>query len=101
MIEDLFIFFIIKKQYIYLFGKPAETVITNNTITDGKKILILRDSFAQVVAPFLALGTHEVDLICDQKFSGSICSYIRENKPDVILIIYSSAYDPIQYEHFH
>lgn len=80
----------------YLYGKPAETNISNlmSSTNENKKVLFLRDSFAQVVAPYIALGVGETDLVCDQTFNGNIYEYIRQTKPDAIVIVYNCPYDP-------
>lgn len=82
-----------------LYGKPALTEIKNNApIANGnKKILMLRDSFGQVVAPYLALQTGALDLLCDQSFNGSVYTYIKETKPDAIIVLYGGVYDPLNH----
>ena len=70
-------------------------IIKNNLNPDGKKILIIRDSFASVVTPFLSQQTSELH-ICDLRdFSGMIGDkinveeYIKDTKPDYVLILYT------------
>ena len=61
----------------------------------GKKILLIRDSYACVVAPFLALQTSELH-ICDMRdykmHVGNKLNaeeYIKEIKPDYVIVLYS------------
>ena len=70
----------------------------NNTNPGGKKILLVRSSFACVVAPFLALQTSELH-ICDMRdkeyYVGAkinLKEYIQEIKPDYVIVLYSSVY---------
>lgn len=70
-------------------------IIKNNLNPTGKKILLVRDSFACVVAPFLALQTSELH-ICDVRnyeyYVGdkiNLRDYIQEIKPDYVLVLYS------------
>lgn len=70
-------------------------IMKNNLNPDGKKILLIRDSFACVVAPFLALQTSELH-ICDMRdFDGSIGEkvnieeYIKTINPDYVLVLYT------------
>lgn len=74
-------------------------IIKNNMNQKGKKILIVRDSFACVTAPFLALQTSELH-ICDMRdyeyYVGSKLNmeeYIKEIKPDYVLVLYSGISD--------
>lgn len=80
---------------IYSGGSFRLQIMKNNLINNGKKILIIRDSFAMVVTPFLALHTSELH-ICDvrnnedyvgEKFN--MKEYINEIKPDYVLVLYN------------
>ena len=70
-------------------------IITNNFNPQGKKILIIRDSFASVVTPFLSLQTSELH-ICDMRNFGGMVGekinveeYIKEINPDYVLVLFS------------
>lgn len=74
-------------------------IMKNNMNQKGKKILIVRDSFACVTVPFLALQTSELH-ICDMRdyeyYVGSKLNmeeYIKEIKPDYVLVLYSGIRD--------
>lgn len=74
-------------------------IIKNRLNPDGKKILIVRDSFACVVTPFLSQQVKELH-ICDMRnFSGmvgdkiNIEEYINDIKPDYVLILYTALTD--------
>ena len=54
------------------------------------KILLLTDSYSDVVSPFLACAYSNIDEIDLRLFSGSLQAYIEENKPDIVITIYSS-----------
>lgn len=77
-------------------------IVKNNSNSNGKKILLIRDSFACVVSPFLSLQTSELH-ICDIRngdyYVGdkvNIESYIQEINPDYVIVLYSgvSSADP-------
>lgn len=64
------------------------SAIENITIAD-KKILIIRDSYSDVVIPFLSLGyaqTHAIDL---REFDGDLMEHIAFFEPDAVLIVYN------------
>lgn len=71
--------------------QPIKTY-NNSLITDNVKILLLTESYSDVVSPFLACAysnIEEIDLRC---FDGSLETYIEEMNPDIVVTIYS-AYD--------
>ena len=79
----------------YCGGDFRLQIIKNNLNTDGEKILLIRDSFACVVAPFLSLQTSELH-ICDMRnyeyFVGdkiNLQDYIKRIKPDYVIVLYS------------
>ena len=70
-------------------------IIRNNKNPGGKKILLVRDSYACVVAPFLALQAAEL-YVCDMRdlpnFVGeklNMRELIESVKPDYVLVLYS------------
>jgi len=70
-------------------------IMKNNLNPDGKKILLIRDSFACVVAPFMALQTGEL-YICDVRSGDEYVgdkvdmeTYIKQIKPDCVLVLYT------------
>ena len=70
-------------------------IIKNNLNPNGKKILLIRDSYACVVAPFLSLQTSELH-ICDMRnydyYVGKKINaeeYIKKIRPDYVLVLYS------------
>lgn len=73
-----------------------------NTNNDGKRILMLQDSFSWYLSSYLAADIEKIDLINPINFSGSIRTYIEETKPDTVIIIYcAKAIEPIEWNHHH
>ncbi|GHT96738.1 hypothetical protein FACS1894141_7210 [Spirochaetia bacterium] len=64
-------------------------VIHNNLLHDGKKILFIMDSFFKTVTPFLALGVENIAAIDLRGFTGSLKTYIKQNKPDMVIVMYN------------
>ena len=73
------------------YGTPAVIKIVNDKNPTGKKILLLRDSYASAVISNLALCTSELDCLDLRSFNGSVYQYIEEMKPDMILVMYGAA----------
>ncbi len=73
-------------------------IMRNNLNPDGKKILLIRDSYACAVAPFLALQTSELHLCDVRNFSYyvgekiNVEEYIKEINPDYVLVLYAGAF---------
>ena len=75
----------------YLYDDNPLTQIHNLKCNNGKRILILKDSFALTVVPFLAAaqGAEYVDVIDLRWFTGSLETFMQKNEPDSILMIYN------------
>jgi hypothetical protein len=73
----------------YLYGNRELVTIHNNLLRDGRKILLIKDSFANVVAPFLSIGIENLDIVDLRYFTGSIKSYIEKHIPDTVVIMYN------------
>lgn len=74
-------------------------IMKNNLNPQGKKFLLIRDSFACAVAPFLSLQTRELHL-CDMRdydyYVGdklNMKDYIQQIKPDYVLVLYAGISD--------
>ena len=73
---------------------PLQVIKNHLEDNDGEKILLLRDSYACVVAPFLSLTTESLHTIDVRHWTGTenaktVIDYIRLEKPDYIVILYS------------
>ncbi len=81
-----------KDQYaMFLGGNQPLCVIKNDTAASKEKLLLIRDSFADSLAPFLAQDYEEVHLLDLRYYKGSVLSYIEENDIDSVLVLYSDA----------
>ena len=76
----------------YGYGNPPLVYIRNELNNLEDNVLIIKDSFANVITPYLALGlknTYAIDL---RYFTGSIKEFIKEkNIEKVIIICYSAS----------
>ena len=65
----------------------------------GKKLLFIRDSFCDTLVPYLSLGCRQVTALDLRNFTGSVETFIREEKPDVIVVMYTTEFsDKIKWE---
>jgi hypothetical protein len=73
----------------YIYGDRQVITVRNNLVHDGKKILLVKDSFAEVVSPFLSLGAEELHILDLRYFNGSINSYIAQQQPNIVVVMYN------------
>jgi hypothetical protein len=68
---------------------------------NGKKILIIKDSYVLVVAPFLALGIEDIELLDLRRFPGSLKEYVMRNQPDMVIVMYNPSALDENYDNHH
>lgn len=77
-----------KNKYAYFLGgnQPLCVISTHN---NGEKLLVIRDSYTDCLAPMLTQRFSETHLIDPRYYRLSIKDYISENKIDKVLVLYS------------
>jgi hypothetical protein len=78
-----------RNPYGAYYGDRQLITVHNNLLNDGKSVLLVKDSFVNVVAPFLSMGIEDLNILDLRHFNGSIKSYVKTNKPDVIVVMYN------------
>ena len=73
----------------YAYGNRSLIEVHNELVNNNKKVLLIKDSFAQVVTPFLALENEYTSIIDLRYFNGSLKSYIKKYQPDIVLVLYN------------
>lgn len=74
---------------VYNWADNAITKIHNNQNNNGYKLLIIKDSFVNCVAPFVAITTEDVEILDLRGFSGSVETYVEQSKPDCVIVMYN------------
>ena len=78
----------VKNKYAYFLGGNQPLCVIRSQ-ADGPRLLVIRDSYADCLAPFLAERFSQVHLF-DLRYNRlRVCDYIRENDIDMVLILYS------------
>ena len=80
---------LLNKYACYFGGDFPEIIIQNETSTSNKKILIIQDSYGLPFSSFLSLRVKELRTIDLRHFEGKEIEYIKEYKPDIVLMIYN------------
>jgi hypothetical protein len=76
------------KYSVYLGGNPPVTVVRNPSAKDGK-LLILKDSFANSMVPYLSTNFSEIHLIDLRYYNQDIYKYIKQNGITKAAAVYS------------
>ena len=75
--------------WAYNHGDRAYICIKNQMEPlNGKHIVLIKDSFGDTVAPFLAMVSKQLDVIDLRYFTGSVRGFIKEQRPDAVIILY-------------
>ena len=83
-------FLSVKDKYsMFLGGNQSLGVVKNANNPDGPKLLILRDSYADSLVPFLTAHYSEIHLVDLRYYKLSIADYIAQNGIDQALVLYS------------
>lgn len=79
----------VKDKYAYFLGGNQPLCIIQNPDAQGRKLLVVRDSYADSLAPFLAEEFQEVHLFDLRYNNTSLKKYVAENGIDQVLVLYS------------
>ncbi len=81
-----------QRQYrFYGYGDQGIIKIHNNLLNDGKRVLIIKESYADFMIPYLSNVAEYVSAIDPRHYEDSIISYIEEYDPDTIVFVYGTS----------
>ena len=80
----------IKDKYTFFLGGNIPRAVVDTGTEDAPSLLILRDSYADSLVPFLTDAFSEIHLIDLRYYTGSVKEYIAENAIDRVLLLYST-----------
>ena len=75
------------KYPVFIDGNHALETITNKNVKSGR-VLVIKDSFAHCMAPFLAESYNTVTLVDLRYYKNSISQLVKSGKYDEVLVIY-------------
>ena len=76
------------KYSTYFGGNHSEVVIENPACENGKTLVLIKDSFANSMVPYLMDSYSKIIMLDLRYFDGSVMNYIKEAQPDEILFLY-------------
>ena len=74
---------------MYAGGDYPQATIINHLNPEGKKIVLIRESFSCALTPFLSLSTSELTTIDLRFFQGDLLETIEGIDPDLVMVLYS------------
>ncbi len=80
-----------KDKYAMFLGGNQSLCVVRTPNTSAPKLLIVRDSYADSLVPFLTPHFSEIHLVDLRYYKGSISGYIEENGIGAALVLYSVA----------
>ena len=78
-----------KDKYSYFMGGNQPLCILESEVKEGPKVLIIRDSYSDAMAPFMTQRCSEVHLFDLRYNLTSIQQYVEENEIDHVVVLYS------------
>lgn len=78
-----------KDKYSYFLNGNNSKVVIKTKVENGKKLLIIKDSYAHSVAQFLCSNYEEIHLIDPRYYHMSLSEYQKENGITSVLFLYN------------
>ena len=72
---------------VYIWGDAPLFVCYNDEINNGKKIVVVKESYGNAFAPFLTANYEEVHVIDFRYFEGSLKTYMKDHGIDEIIFV--------------
>lgn len=80
-----------KDKYTYFMGGNTPLSVLKTAEADAPKLLVIRDSYSDSLAPFLTDSFSEIHLFDPRYNKTPISQYVAENGIDQVLVLYSVA----------
>jgi hypothetical protein len=78
-----------KDKYSFFLGGNTPLLTIETGVKDAPSLLIIRDSYADSLVPFLLDDFSEIHLIDLRYYRAGLSDYIRDNAIDEVLVLYS------------
>lgn len=72
----------------YGYGDQPYVSIHNRDKNDGSRMLVVKQSFADTMYPYMCHMAEYIDVIDLRYFDGSVQTFIRETNPDTVIVAY-------------
>ena len=78
-----------KDKYSSFLGGNQPLCVIETEHTDAPKVLVIRDSYSDSLAPFLTQNFSEIHLFDPRMNLNSVKTYVEENEIDQVVVLYS------------
>lgn len=78
-----------KDKYSFFLNGNNAKVIVKTKLKNGKKLLLIKDSYAHIMAQFLCQDYEEIHFIDPRYYKISLTEYSKENKITEVLFLYN------------
>lgn len=79
-----------KDKYSYFLGGNDGLVTIHGPVKNGKTLLLVKDSYANCMAPFLANEYETIQMVDLRYFNLPLIQYMREQKATDVLVLYNA-----------
>lgn len=80
------------KYAMFMHGNPGHALITANNASNGRKLIVFKDSYANSLIPFLAMNYDTIE-VADLRYYGESVAKMLEESPDAdILMLYNYSF---------
>ncbi len=79
-----------KDKYTYYLDGNHPYVNIKTDIEGGRRAVIIKDSFAHILLPFLACEYSEIDMFDLRYYNGSVSEYIKDRENTDVYVIYGA-----------
>lgn len=79
----------VKDKYSSFLGGNQPLCVIETQLTDAPKVLIIRDSYTDSLAPFLTQNFSEIHLFDPRMNLTSVKDYVAQNEIDTVIVLYS------------
>lgn len=79
----------VKDKYSYFLNGNNSVVVIKTNVNNGRKLLVIKDSYAHIMAQFLPLEYEEVHFVDPRYYNASLKEYIKENGITENLFMYN------------
>ena len=76
---------------MYGYGDMACISVKNNDLHDGSNLLLIRNSYADCMVPYLAASFEYLYTLDLRYYTGSVEDFIEETDPDTVVVLYNTS----------
>lgn len=80
-----------RDQYAFFLSGNHSNVKIESSVKNGRKLALIKDSYAHIMVPFLANHYEEIHMIDLRYYHGNLYHYLDQNKIDDVLFLYNVA----------